>query len=220
MALLAEGAAQLKIASHQLLLDTKISILERERARLERLCFEEANAAKNSELLELYSELNVSFANQDPSGSNDQLNQLRTDGTALVIDQQVGGIDARNKVVLETKCSPPIEAINARRRLTGLLEAALRLVTGVRYNDFRSSYQIRLKESKSEIAIREPQRQVTERKNYSSGLKQFEIPLLAGKKNGVAKYWREDGSVKWCILYVAGTPHGNAEYFRECGEVR
>ena len=219
MALLAEGATQLEIASHQLLLNTKIGVLERERARLGRLWFVEANAAKNSELLVLYSELNESFANQDSSSSNDQLRQLRADRATLDIDQQVGGINALNKVVLETKYSQPIEAINARRRLIGMLGAVLRLITGVQYNDLRSGYQNRLKELEGEIVKLEPQRQVTERKNYPSGLKQSEISRLDGKKNGIAKYWREDGSIKWCIPYVAGLPHGKAECFREGGEV-
>ena len=54
LALLAEGASELERISHRQLLETKNSVLERDRTRLGSLWFAAGNARKDQELMKLY----------------------------------------------------------------------------------------------------------------------------------------------------------------------
>lgn len=216
--LLAQGASELERATHRMLLESRIKLMEFERAELEEDWFEASNADRYQELLNTYAELIRDYPRDSTASARAQLDQIHSDRKLLTVNKQVKGITELNDRVKSTNYRLAIDAISARKRLVGMLEELIR--TGSSDDEHKRLLErsrTRIAELKTEISDLEPRRKTIEINKYPSGANKAKVERFDGKLNGTCERWYQNGNTHWNIPFSAGQIVGTVTHWREDG---
>lgn len=216
--LLAQGASELERATHRMLLESRIKLMEFERVQLGEGWFEVSNADKHQELLDTYAELIRDYPSESTAPVRAQLDQLHAARRSLTVNKQVKGITELNDRVKSTNYHLTIDAITARKRLIGMLEE----LGGIASKDeehgrLLERSRTRIAELKGEIKDLEPKRRSVEITKYPSGANKIKVERFDGKLSGAHERWYQNGKRCWNIPFSAGQIVGNVEQWREDG---
>lgn len=218
MELLAQGASELERATHRMALESGIRLLESKRARLGDGWFDVSNADQHQELLDTYAELIRDYPGESIAPARAQLDQLDVARRSLAVNKQVKGVAALNDRIRSANYHLAIDAINARKRLIGMLEELGRIASkDEELGRLRERSSTRIAELKAEIKDLETRRKTIEMAEYPSGASKTKIERFDGKLSGVYERWYQNSERCWVIPFSAGQIEGNVEHWREDG---
>lgn len=216
--LLASGAESFERSTRLMLLETKISSLERERFRLGDDWFSSSNIEKREQLDSFYKELFSEFPTEIPrhlKHSKLQLDKNEQSNEAQRLSQQIAETEQRIDMM---KNALAITKIKELRKLRTLLNA---LKTNAFTNqDFklRESVNRRLNQLDQQVAALESQRHLTVTDFDANGKKLLEYETFDGKNHGLYRAWYPSGEIHWNLSFAMGHPT-TGQCFREDGSL-
>lgn len=217
MNLLAEGAVQFERMSSQVLLKTTIMTLESKRKNLGDEWFLPENAEDHQKLVDSYSE---SLRTALPDHSSDvqaKLDKLYADQRSLAISKKIGKIQSLTGRLESSKFKLAINAIDARRELIYELNELIKFHSIDSQNPIFEQAKSQKPKLEAEIIDLEPARRTTHTTFHASGSPKVSAVRFDGKLNELYESWHENGNVRWRIPFDAGQPVGIAKHWRDNG---
>ena len=208
---------KLEMKSHQLLLESKIDILEKERATLRDSWFATENKKKRQELHELYEKRIALYPYENPKQWESQFSKFTSEDKENEIKFKIEEIASSKRSLEKTNYPLAINAIAARKIQISRLKSLQDLLDNEQKSALKKRANDYIGELKLEISELETKRATKASQHYSSGAVKSVISKYDGKKNGLSSYRYENGNLKWSIPFVHGDAYGTVKCFRSDG---
>lgn len=214
---LAEGAVQFERIADRFTLETNIKTLETKRKRLGDEWFSPENAEDHQKLLDSYSE---TLGTALPVHSRDvqaKLDKLHADQRSLAISKKLQTIQSLIIRLEKSKFKLAISAIDARRKLISELKELIKFQSTDSQNPIFEQAKSQKAKLEEEIVDLEPARRTTHTTFHDSGSPKASAVRFDGKLNELYESWHENGNVRWRIPFNGGQPVGIAKRWRDDG---
>lgn len=216
--LLASGAESFERSTRLMLLESKISSLERERARLRDDWFASSNIEKREQLDSFYEELFSEFPTEIPrhlKHSKLELDKNAKSNEVRRLSQQIAETEQRIEMMKNALAITKIKELRKLRTLLNVLKN-----NAFTNQDFKlgESVNRRLNQLDQQVEALESQRHLTVTDFDANGKKLVEYETFDGMNHGLYRAWYPSGEIHWDLSFSMGQPQ-TGQCFREDGSL-